>query len=116
MRVENTGDILSINFEEKDLFIAVEVEKMDEEEFDYFPDVYKSFPLDQFAEAVKFYLHMKQEYPDETVTFKILSRTKKHSILLHIGDVDFVSIKVSTEDLESDVLKKFEKVMEIIKE
>lgn len=119
MRIRKGHGRVDIIFEEDDLYITVEAGEVEDEETGVdlgIMEVSKSFNLSQFDEAVKFYLKTKEKYPDAEL--KIVSKTNNtHNALLYAGyGRKFLSVSLNSKELESNILKKFEKIKEILEE
>ncbi len=119
MKVRKEQGQVNIIFEENDLYMEVEAGEVYDEETGTdlgIMEVCESFNLSQFDEAVKFYIEKRKKYPDAVL--KIISKAKNtYSALLYLDDrTKFLSVTVNTAELESKLLRKFEKIRKILEE
>ncbi len=119
MEVRKELGQVNIIFEEDDLYIEVEAGEVYDEETGTdlgIIEVCETFNISQFGEAIKFYIETKEKYPDAKL--KIISKSENpHSALLYVGNkTRFLSIQVNTDELESDLIRKFEKIKEILED
>lgn len=100
MKVNVEEEDIQLIFKPDDLIIEIEVDNP--KNVHYSPEVYERFPFNNFNTAVERYLELVKKYDKKDVTLRIVSQTNKHGILVNVGNINFIVVTVSTQEIRNE--------------